>query len=64
MVPYHLTTLLLVLGFLGGLISLIWLNWSVGVLALVTSGLLYWAREAVLLLEDLYEALEKAERES
>lgn len=64
MVPYHVTTLLLVLGSIGGLISLIWLNWSVGVLALVTSGLLYWAREAVLLLEELRDALDKSEQES
>ncbi|ADR37788.1 hypothetical protein Ocepr_2340 (plasmid) [Oceanithermus profundus DSM 14977] len=59
MVSYHLTTLLLILGFVGGAVSLIWLNWSVGVLALVSVGVLYWVREAVLLLEDLRDVLEK-----
>jgi len=59
MASYHLTTLLLVLGLLGGVISLIWLNWSVGVLVLVSTGILYWVREAVLLLEDLREILDR-----
>jgi len=58
MLAYHVTTLLIVLGAIGGTVSLIWLNWSVGVLGLVATGVLYWTREVVLLLEEIRDAQE------
>jgi len=54
-----LTTLLLIFGTIGAIISAIWVSWPVGVLTLVGVGILYWTREIAYALLDLQDRLSK-----